>query len=61
MPAHGIASGSKKEILLLVLLQGLQEANPGAEALHSLQKAQSHGHTDIRQGVFIRSSEDKKG
>jgi len=47
MPANGTASGRKKWILLLVPLQGLQEANPGAEALHSLQKAQSLGHTDI--------------
>ena len=47
MPANGTASGSEKEMLLQVLLQGLQEANPGAEALHSLQEARSPGPIDI--------------
>ena len=51
MPANGTASGSKRDqILVLVLLQGLQEANPGAEALHSLQKAQSQPNQDV-QGI----------
>ena len=38
-----------------LVVQGLQEANPGAEALQSLQKAQerSPGHRDICPGVFI--------
>ena len=61
MPANGTASGSEKEMLLQVLLQGLQEANPGAEALHSLQEARSPGPIDIRPGVFIPNKEGKRG